>query len=78
MTDMVTFCLNIFPIGHLQNLSSFEIVYGHKLPAISDLQLEGDNLTRSAFYHFTDFLDLLNKCIHAIRDIVKENHNQTI
>ncbi len=36
------------------------------------------NLLCSAFYHFTDYLDLLNKHIHAIRDIVKENHNQTI
>ncbi len=45
---------------------------------ITDLQLEGDDLTRPAFYHFTDYLDLLNESIHAICDIVKENHNQTI
>ncbi len=48
------------------------------MPDISDLQLEGDDVTRLAFYHFTDYLDLLNRHVHAIRDIVKENHNQTI
>ncbi len=74
MLNMATFCLNIFPINHLQNLSSYEIVYGCKLPAITDLQLEGDNLTRSTFYRFSDYLDLLNECVHAICDIVKEHH----
>ncbi len=57
----------------MQNLSSYEIVYGRKPPAITDLQLEGDNLTRPAFYRFTDY-----ERIHAIHEIVKENHNQTI
>ncbi len=42
----------------------------HKLPAISDLQLEGYDLTRPAFYPFTDYL--LNKSIDAIQDIVKD------
>ncbi len=65
-------------ISHLQNLSSYEIVYGRKPPAMSDLQLESDKLTKPAFYHFTDYLDLLNERIHAIRDIVKEQHNNTI
>ncbi len=37
MSIMATFCLNIFSINHLQNLSSYEIVYGHKLQAITDL-----------------------------------------
>ncbi len=48
----------------MQNLSSFEIVYGHKLPTIKDLQLEGcwDEHTYSAFYHFSDYLYLLNEC----------------
>ncbi len=78
MLNMATFCLNILLISHLQNLSSYEIVYDRKLPAITNLQLEGDDLTCLAFYHFTDYLDPLNECIHAIRDIVKENHNQTI
>ncbi len=78
MLNMATIYLNILSISHLQNLSSYEIVCGCKLPAITDLQLEGDALTHPAFYHFTDYLDLLNECIHAIRDIVKENHNQTI
>ncbi len=32
----------------------YEIVYGRKLPAITDLQLEGDDLTRPTFYHFSD------------------------
>ncbi len=45
---------------------------------MSDLQLQGDNVTKPAFYHFTDYLDLLNERIHAIRDIVKAQHNQTI
>ncbi len=45
---------------------------------MSDLQLEGDNVTRPAFYNFTDYLDLLNERIHAIRDIVKTQHNRTI
>ncbi len=73
MSKMATFCIN-----HLQNLSSYEIVYGCKPPAITDLQLEGDDLTRPAFYHFSDYLNLLNERIHAIWDIVKEHHNQTI
>ncbi len=72
MLNMPKFCLNIFPINDLQNLSSYEIVYGHKLPAITDLQLEGDDLTRPTFYHFSHYLDLLNERVHAIRDIVKE------
>ncbi len=54
VSNMATFCLNFFPINHLQNLSSYEIVYGHKPPAITDLQLEGDDLTRPTFYHFFD------------------------
>ncbi len=45
---------------------------------MSDIQLQGDNVARPAFYHFTDYLDLLNERIHAIRDIVKIQHNQTI
>ncbi len=54
LSNMATFCLNIFPINHLQNLSSYEIVYGHKPPAITDLQLEGDDLTCPTFYCFSD------------------------
>ncbi len=46
---MATFCLNILAIGHLQNLSSYKIIYGWKLSAMSDLQLEGDNVTRPPF-----------------------------
>ncbi len=68
---MATFYLNIFVISHLLNLSSYEIIYGRKAPAISDY------LTHPAFYRFTDYLDLLNERIHTIRDIVMENHNQT-
>ncbi len=75
---MATFCLNLFRSSHLQNLSSYEIVYGRKPPAISDLQLEGDDLICPPFYHFTDYLDLLNERIHALRDIIKEQHKQTI
>ncbi len=78
MMNMVTFCLNIFSISHLQNLRSYEIIYGRKPPAMSDLQLKGDSVIRPPFYHFTDYLDLLNKRIHAICDIVKTQHNQTI
>ncbi len=78
MLNMATFCLNIFPINHLQNLSSYEIVYGHKLQAITYLQLEEDDLTLPALYHFSDYLDLLNERLHTIRDILKEQHNQTI
>ncbi len=37
-----------------------------------------DDLIRPAFYRFTDYLDLSNEHIYAIRDIVKENHNETI
>ncbi len=62
----------------MQNLSSYEIVYCCKPPAITDLQLEGDDLTRPTFNHFSDYLDLLNESVHAIHDIVKELHNQTI
>ncbi len=78
MSNMPTFCLNIFPINHLQNLSSYEIVYDRKPQTITDLQLEGDDLTHPKFYPFSDYLDLLNEPIHAIRDIVKEHYNQTI
>ncbi len=67
-----------YSISHLQNVSSYEIAYGNKLSAISDLQLEGDDFTHPAFYHFTDYLYLLNEHIRAIRDIVKEHHSQTI
>ncbi len=74
MSNMATFYLNIFLINHLQNLSSYEIVHGRKPSAIMDLELEGDDLTRPTFYHFSDYLDLLNELIH----IVKEHHNQTI
>ncbi len=42
------------------------------------VQLEGDDLTHPTFYHFTEYLDLRNERVHAIRDIVKEHHNQTI
>ncbi len=38
IVNMAIFCLNIFSTGHLQNLSSFEIVYGQKPPAMSNLQ----------------------------------------
>ncbi len=75
---MATLCLNILPISHLQNLSSYDIVYDHKLSAISDLQLEGDDLTHPPFYHLTNYLNLLNEWINALCDIVKEHHNQTI
>ncbi len=78
MTNMATFCLNILSISHFQNLNSYEIIYGRKLPAISDLQLEGDDLTRPPFYYFKDYLDLLNERICVLCDIVKEQHNQTI
>ncbi len=43
-----------------------------------DLHLKGDYLTCPTFYRFSDYLDLLNEHVHAIRDIVKEHHNQTI
>ncbi len=57
------------------NISSYESVYGRKPPAMSDLQLQGDSVTRPPFYHFTDYLDLLNERMHAIRYIVKMKHN---
>ncbi len=63
---MSTFCLNIL-----------SIVYDRKPPATSDLQLEQDDLTCPRFYHFTDYLDLLNECIRALCNIAKEQHNQT-
>ncbi len=72
------FALIFFPIGHLQNLSSHEILFGRNPPAISNLQLEGDEHRGQPFYHFTDYLDLLNDHIHAMHDIVKQNHNETI
>ncbi len=78
MSNMATFCINIFNKSSAKLLQIYEIVYGHKPPAITDLQLDGDELTHPAFYHFSDYLDLLNEHIQAIRDIVKENHTQTI
>ncbi len=78
MTNMATFYLNIFSISHLQNLSSYEIVYSRKPPAMSDLWLEKDDLTHPPFYHFTDYFDFLNEWIHTLRDMVKVHHSQTI
>ncbi len=78
MTNMSTFCLNIFSISHLKILSSYDIVYRCKPLAISDLQLEGDDLTHPPFYRFTDYLNLLNEQIHALCNILNEHHNQTI
>ncbi len=66
--------LKYFLINHFQNLSSYEIVYGRKPYVITDLQLEGDDLTHLTFYCFSDYLDLLNEHIHAIGDIVKEHY----
>ncbi len=65
-------------MSHLQNISSYEIIYGCKPPAINDLQLEGNDLTCPAFYHITDYLDLLNEQMHALQDIVKEHHNHML
>ncbi len=62
----------------MQHNSSYEIIYGLKPPAISNLRLEADDLTRPPFYHFTDYLDLLNEWIYSLLDSVKEHHNQTI
>ncbi len=78
MANMASFCLNIFPIAHLQNLSSYEILFGRNPPAISNLQLEVDEHQGQTFYRFTDYLDLLNERMHAMREIVKQNHNETI
>ncbi len=71
MMNMATFCLNNFSIRHLQNLSSYDIVYRCKLLAIIDLQLEGYDLTHPPIYHFTDYLDLMNRYITL-------HHNKTI
>ncbi len=54
----------------------YHVEHGHIL--LKYLQLEGDNLIHTAFYHFSNDLDLLSERIHTIRDIVKEHHNQTI
>ncbi len=35
------------------------VVYGRHLPALSDLQLQGDNVTRVPFFHFTDYLNII-------------------
>ncbi len=78
MANMASFCLNIFPIGHLQNLFSYEILFGRNPTAISNLQLEGDKHWGQPCYHFTDYLDLLNERMHAMLEIVKQNHNETI
>ncbi len=53
-------------------------MFGRDPPAISNLQLEGVEHRGQHFYLFTDYLDLLNECIHAMREIVKQNHNETI
>ncbi len=62
MTNMTTFCLNFFfSISHLQNLSSYEVIYGRKTLAMNDLLHEVDDLTCPPFYHFTNYPDILNE-----------------
>ncbi len=72
------FSLNSFPVGHLCNISPYEILYGRKPPVLSDLQLLSDNMTKPFSYNFADYLDLLNERFRAIRSMVTNLHNEQV
>ncbi len=76
--NCVEFCLNTLLIGHLNNISSYEMVFGRKPPVLSNLQLLNDNMTRPCNYNFADYLDLLNECFKSIRSIALGLHNEEV
>ncbi len=62
----------------MNNISSYEIVFGRKPPVLSSLQLLSDNMTRPCNYNFADYLDLLNECFNLICSIVMGLHNEEV
>ncbi len=74
----MAFCLNTLPINHLGNYSTYSILFGRDPPDLSDIQVEKSKLTKISHYKFRDYLDMLNERMTCIRNIVKDNHNETI
>jgi hypothetical protein len=72
------FCLNTFPIIHLQNVSPYQIVFGREPPVLSDIQSASHDLTSPKFYNFSDYLNFLQDRFKHIRKIVQEQHNNTV
>ncbi len=68
----------IFPIAHLQNISSYGINYGKTPPALSEIQIQCDNITKPHFYHFSDYIAMLLERVKHIYQIVKDHHNEVI
>ena len=73
-----SFCLNTFPIIHLQNISPYQIVFGREPPVLSEIQSASHDLTSAKFYHFSDYLDFLQDRFKHIRQIVQDHHNITV
>ena len=75
---LAAFAVNTFPIGHLANLSSYEIVYGRPPPVLTDLTAQAAHLAKPKHYEFSDYLDFLTDRINHIRSIAKQNHNAMV
>ncbi len=65
-------------IGHLCNISPYEILYGRRPPVLSELQLLSDNMTKPFSYNFADYLELLNEQFKSICSIVMGLHNEQV
>jgi hypothetical protein len=72
------FCLNTFPITHLQNVSPYQIVFGREPPVLSEIQSASNDLTSPKFYHFSDYLTFLQDRFKHILKIVQDQHNLTV
>ena len=65
------FCLNTFPMTHLQNTSPYQIIYGCDPPALSEIQSASHDLTNPNSFHFSDHLTFLEDHFTKIRQIVR-------
>jgi hypothetical protein len=72
------FCVNTFPISHLQNTSPYEILHGRSPPALSKLTTQANKLLYPPTFHSADYIQLLNNRLQHIRDMVTEQNNLTI
>ena len=75
---LAAFAVNTFPISHLSNLSSYEMVYGRAPPVLTQLTAEADRLCKPVHYDFTDYMDFLRDRINHIRTIALKNHNAMV
>ncbi len=75
---LATLAVNTFPIAHLSNLSSYEIVYGRKPPVLTDIKSQADDLAKPKFFHYSDYMDMLNKRMKYIRNIAQKHHNAVV